>query len=245
MTARSKILPAVTSVPIFQKEAIQNALDMSQYAAEELEKLLRVNPKIAAENYLRFNDFFSETNTPLPALLAYTGMVYKRIHPIDFTQEDFLYAQEHLRITSFLYGLLRPLDLIKNYRMEGDIKLPEHGGLTQFDYWRPILTDLFIHSIKEQGGTLINLASGEMKELFDWKRVAKETHVITPEFQVWKKGKLTTVVIYAKMCRGEMTRYIIKNRIESPEELKNFQWEGFSFAPESSTDTHYLFRLLS
>lgn len=245
MTARSKITTPITSAPEFQAEATQNALDMSQFPAEELECRLRVNSKIAAENYLRFQDFCSESNKALPALLAYTGIVFKRIQPQDFTAEDFMYAQDHLRITSFLYGLLRPLDLIKNYRMEGDIKLPERGGISMFDYWKPILTDRFIEAIKEQGGVLINLASGEMKDLFDWKRVEKEVQVITPEFQVLKKGKLTTIVIYAKMCRGEMTRFIIKSRIEKPEDLKRFNWEGFSFDAERSTDTHYLFSLLS
>ena len=135
--------------------------------------------------------------------------------------------------------------LAKNYRMEGDIKLPERGGISMFDYWKPILTDTFIKEIKARGGILINLASGEMKDLFDWKRVEQEVQVITPEFQVWKKGKLTTVVVYAKMCRGELTRFIIKNRIENPGDLKGFKWEGFSFDAGHSTDTHYLFSLLS
>ena len=84
-----------------------------------------------------------------------------------------------------------------------------------------------------------------MKDLFDWKRVEQEVQVITPEFQVWKKGKLTTVVVYAKMCRGELTRFIIKNWIENPGDLKGFKWEGFSFDAGYSTDTHYLFSLLS
>lgn len=245
MTERTKVQTPATDTPLFQTEATQNALDMSQFSADELGRKLRVNNKIAAENYLRFQDFFSESNRPLPALLAYTGIVYKRINPQDFTAEDFLYAQDHLRITSFLYGLLRPLDLIKNYRMEGDIKLPERGGISMFDYWKPILTERFIDAIKAQGGILVNLASGEMKDLFDWKRIEQEVRVITPEFQVWKKGKLTTVVVYAKMCRGEMVRYILKNRIENTEELKAFQWEGFSFDAERSTDAHYLFSLLS
>ena len=123
--------------------------------------------------------------------------------------------------------------------------LPERGGISMFDYWKPILTDTFIKEIKARGGILINLASGEMKDLFDWKRVEQEVQVITPEFQVWKKGKLTTVVVYAKMCRGELTRFIIKNRIENPGDLKGFKWEGFSFDAGHSTDTHYLFSLLS
>ena len=142
--------------------------------------------------------------------------------PKDFTADDFRYAQEHLRITSFLYGLLRPLDGIKPYRLEGDVCLPEKGGVSMFDYWKPLLTDCFIAEIKRQGGVLVNLASGEMKELFDWKRVEKEVRVVTPEFRIWKDGGLKTVVIYAKMCRGEMVRYIIKERVDSPEGLRAF-----------------------
>ena len=171
MTDHSKVEVPTTGTPQFQAEAIQHALGMSRFSAEELERLLRVNSKIAAENYLRFQDFCSEANKALPALLAYTGIVFKRICPQDFTAEDFQYVQDHLRITSFLYGLLRPLDLIKNYRLEGDVRLPEHEGISMFDYWKPILTDEFIKSIKAQGGTLVNLASNEMKDLFDWKRM--------------------------------------------------------------------------
>ena len=99
----------VTSTPQFQTEAIQNALDMSQFSAEELERLLRVNSKIAAENYMRFQDFCSDSPSALAALLAYTGIVYKRIHPQDFTPEDFQYAQDHLRITSFSLRITPPV----------------------------------------------------------------------------------------------------------------------------------------
>ena len=220
---------------------VRNVLEMSQMPVAELEKLLRVNAKIAAENRLRFHDFCSEDNRPMPAIGAYTGAVFKRILPKDFTADDFRYAQEHLRITSFLYGLLRPLDGIKPYRLEGDVCLPEKGGVSMFDYWKPLLTDCFIAEIKRQGGVLVNLASGEMKDLFDWKRVEKEVRVVTPEFRIWKDGGLKTVVIYAKMCRGEMVRYIIKERVDSPEGLRGFSWEGFAFDEKRSTDDHLLF----
>ena len=216
---------------------------MSQVSAAELEKLLKVNAKIAAENRARFHDFCSEDNRSMPAIGAYTGAVFKRILPKDFTADDFRYAQEHLRITSFLYGLLRPLDGIRPYRLEGDVRLPEKGGITMFDYWKPLLTDYFIEEIKKRGGILVNLASGEMKDLFDWKRVESEVRVVTPDFQVWKGGKLKTVVIYAKMCRGEMVRHIIKNRIGCPEDLRGFLWEGFTFDEGLSTDNHLQFVL--
>ena len=243
MASRCSLKVPEVTVPHFETEAVQNALEMSQIPAIELEKLLKVNAKIAAENRIRFHDFCSEDNQPMPAIGAYTGAVLKRVLPKDFTADDFRYAQNHLRITSFLYGLLRPLDGIKPYRLEGDVRLPEKGGLSMFNYWKPLLTDYFIEEIKRRGGVLVNLASGEMKELFDWKQVEKEARVITPDFQVWKDGQLKTIVIYAKMCRGEMVRYIIKNRIERPEDLRSFSWEGFAFDEKRSTDSHLLFTL--
>lgn len=243
MTGKSKQQVPLTTLPAFENHANENAMHLSQYSVEELERLLRVNHKLASENYLRYQNFLSADNTALPALLSYTGIVFKRICPKDFTLEDLAYAQDHLRITSFLYGLLRPLDCIKNYRLEGDVRLPENGNQTMFDYWKPLLTEHFIGEIKQQGGVLINLASGEMKDLFDWKRICREVQVITPEFLVHKNGKLTTVVVYAKMCRGEMTRYILKNRIENPEALKGFEWEGFSYNEQESTAHRMVFTL--
>ncbi len=244
MVARTAVKVPDMTVLHFRAEAVRNALDMGQYSATELERLLRVNSKLAAENYLRFRDFFSDSHQPVPAICAYTGAVFKRILPKDFSADDFSYVQNHLRITSFLYGLLRPLDGIKPYRMEGDVRLPERGGMTMFDYWKPLLTDYFIEDIRRQGGILVNLASGEMKDLFDWKRVEKEVRVVTPDFQVGKNGQLKTIVIYAKMCRGEMVRFITRNRIEHPEELKAFTWEGFTFDESRSTDNHLQFSLV-
>ena len=243
MTARSGVRVPFTTVPHFEAEAKQHALNLSQFSTQELEKLLRINSKLAAANYLRYQDFCSDETPALPALLSYTGMVFKRINPKDFTEDDFRYAQEHLFITSFLYGLLRPLDVIRNYRLEGDVKLPELGGISFFDYWKPKLTDFFIDAIRKQGGILMNLASGEMKDLFDWEKVCREVRVITPEFQVVKNGKLSTIVIYTKMCRGEMTRHILKSRTEDPEALKRFEWEGFAYDESLSTPERPLFIL--
>lgn len=241
MAARLPASAPKSTVPRFEAEALRHALQLAQYDASELSLMLRVNAKIAAENALRYRDFCSEQNVPMPALYAYTGAVFKRIRPADFTPADLAFAQDHLLITSFLYGLLRPLDGIRPYRLEGDVCLPGNGGLTMFEHWRPLLTDYFIDTIKSRGGVLLNLASTEMKDLFDWPRVEREVRVVTPDFKVWKGGKLRTVVIYAKMCRGEMTRYVLKNRIDEPSLLKGFTWEGFTLDEEHSTDTNLLF----
>lgn len=241
MSAVSKVKVPLTTSPRFQKEAAEIALQMSQFSVDELECLLRVNAKIAVENYKRYQAFHAEATPELPALLAYTGIVFKRLNPKDFSAEDFGYAQEHLRLTSFCYGLLRPLDVIRAYRLEGDVVLPELGNQTLFSYWRSRLTDTFIEDIRSAGGILCNLASDEMKSLFDWKRVESEVRVVTPEFHVWKNGKLATIVVYTKMSRGEMTRFILKNKIGNPEELKGFSWEGFEFDESLSDERKLVF----
>ena len=101
MSDVSKTKTPLTTFPGFRKEAAEVALQMSQFSVEELERLLKVNPKIAVENYRRYQAFHSEGTRELPALLAYTGIVFKRVHPQDFSEEDFCYAQDHLRLTSF------------------------------------------------------------------------------------------------------------------------------------------------
>lgn len=242
MTAQSKGMIPPATTPHFMREARAHALEMAQLDTDEMSHLLKVNSKIAAENVLRFKHFFSEEGS-LPAILSYTGMVFKRLNPKDFTPEDFVYAQNHLLITSFLYGLLRPLDAIKNYRLEGDVRLAQHDEQTLFQFWQTKLTDYFIQRIHEQGEVLLDLASNEMKDLFDWKRVTETVKVITPEFITYKNGKPKTIVVYAKMCRGEMARFVLKNQIEKTELLKEFTWEGFHFNPLKSSETHFVFEL--
>ena len=194
MSAVSKVKVPLTTIPRFQKEAAEIALQMSQFSVDELERLLRVNAKIAVENYKRYQAFHAEATPELPALLAYTGIVF-----------------------------------------------PELGNQTLFSYWRSRLTDTFIEDIRSAGGILCNLASDEMKSLFDWKRVESEVRVVTPEFHVWKNGKLATIVVYTKMSRGEMTRFILKNKIGNPEELKGFSWEGFEFDESLSDERKLVF----
>ena len=241
MTERSSVPTPRTTRPAYRSEAAELAAGLATLPPDELARLLRVNRRIAAENRLRYGRFHGDDDAAIPALTAYTGIVFKRIDPASFTDADFEYAQRHLNITSFLYGLLRPLDAIRPYRLEGDVKLPEQGDQTMFSYWQSRLTDEFLEEIKAHGGILCNLASDEMRGLFDWKRIEKEVTVITPEFHVWKNGKLATVVVYTKMSRGEMTRFILKNRIESPQDLKSFQWEGFEFNERLSDDRKLIF----
>ncbi|MCD7915842.1 MAG: YaaA family protein [Tannerellaceae bacterium] len=241
MAATTKIKVPETTEPRFGTEATGLSLHMIQYPVEELARVLRISPKLAAENYKRFRDFHSEDIPALPAILAYTGVVFRNLQLADFTSEEFLYAQDHLRIGSGLYGTLRPLDRIRSYRMEYDVRLPELGSLRIDEYWRSRQTDLLIWDVKAAGGVLVNLAASDVMPSFDWKRVQQEVRVITPEFKVWKDGKLKAIVIYLKMARGDMARHILKNQIVDPEALKAFSWEGFTFNETLSSTDKWIF----
>ena len=219
-------VPLLTE-PEFKAQATEHAHQIAQYSVEELQNMLGVNHEIAAENWRRYQQFFTDEDR-VPAVFAYDGMVFQKLAPETFSEAELRYANQHLLIGSFLYGLLRPLDLVHRYRLEGNVELPHNGGNTMFGYWKPILTDWFINRVKADDGILVNLASNEFKDLFDWKRVKKELTIVTPDFKVMKDGKPRTIVIYAKMCRGAMTRWILKNRITDVADLKQFQYEGFS-----------------
>lgn len=215
---------------------------MSVFSEDELADALKVSPRIAAENKMRYTDIMHGEAEMMPAVFAYTGVVFKHIAPQSFSATDLAYTQDHLRITSFLYGLLRPLDAISPYRLEGGMEPDPGSGKSIFNHWQKLLTENFIAEIKANGGILVNLASDEMKKLFDWKKIESEVKVIHPEFLVkGKNGKTKTIVVYAKMCRGEMTRHILLNRIETHETLKEFSNGGFTFAPDLSTCSKYVF----
>ena len=237
MTATSTVKSNIVGTPLFQEEANRHVSQLIQLSQEELQSLLKCNAQIAAQNRKRYITFFDDADGKLPAILAYTGMVFKHLKATDFSEADFEFANKHLWITSFLYGLLRPMDQIKNYRLEGNVKLPDNDGKSMFAYWKPLLTDALIDSVKKDDGILMDLAPEEMTFLFDWERVKREVHVIEPKFYVQKGDKLKIVTVYAKMLRGEMTRFILKNKIQHPEDLKSFRYEGYAFQKENEENT--------
>lgn len=212
-----------TTTPAFAGEAEAAVRQLAALSPADLQVTLHVNAKIAAENALRYGHFFDVGTPELPALAAYTGIVFRQIAPERLVRADLEYAQQHLFITSFLYGLLRPFDAIRPYRLEGNVRLPDEDGPTRFDYWQPLLTDHLIRAVKADDGILVNLASAEMKRLFDWRRVCREVQVITPEFKVMQEGKWRTVVIYTKMCRGQMTRFLLQRHPVTTDELQDFE----------------------
>ena len=216
------------SSPRFQNEAESFARDMAQYSTETIADMLGCSLQIAAQNKLRFMQFFEE-KTKLPAILAYHGQAYKHLKAETLTADDLGYSQGKLWITSFLYGLLRPLDGILPYRMEGNVELPSGEGKNMFGFWKSRLTDVLIEAVKADDGILIHLATEEYQHLFDWQRVRQEVRIIQPLFYVSKGNDLKIQAVWAKTCRGAMTRFIIENRITSPEDLNAFSYESFTY----------------
>ena len=234
MNERAVVPEGITaSSPLFLREAQALAHDMMQYPVETLAEMLGCSHAIASQNRLRYLRF-DNPHEALPAILAYHGQAYKHLKAETLDTETMHYAQSQLWIMSFLYGLLRPLDDIRPYRMEGHVELPSAGGSTLFDYWKPRLTQVLIDSVKADDGVLIHLATEEFQRLVDWQRVKQEVRVVQPMFLVRKGDTLKVQAGWAKTCRGAMTRMILQEKLTRPEDLSVFQYEGFTFSPASS-----------
>ena len=231
MNDRVKSVPGISlSTPRFQNEAETFARDVAQYSTDTIAEMMGCSQQIGAQNKLRLMKFF-EDKPKLPAILAYHGQAYKHLKAESLTVDDLNYSQGKLWITSFLYGLLRPLDGILPYRMEGLVELPSGEGQNMFGFWKSRLTDVLIDSVKANDGILVHLATEEYQRLFDWQRVRKEVHIIQPLFYVRKGNDLKIQAVWAKTCRGAMTRFIIENRINNPSDLSAFSYEGFEYEP--------------
>ena len=218
------------SVPLFQDVANMLAGEMAMLDVDELAQQLDCGRKIAAENFLRYRSFL--TAHKMPALLAYNGQAYKHLKARTLSMEALAFAQQHLWITSFLYGLLRPMDGIVPYRMEHCVSLETTGDKPVCRFWRDKLTDLLIDSVKADDGVLLHLSTEEYEHLFDWRRVCREVRVVQPLFYVRRGNDLRMQAVWAKSCRGAMTRFVLQNMVVSPEELHAFSYEGFEYEPK-------------
>ena len=225
------------TLPRFDQEANTIAAEMGRHDVESLMEMFHCSRHIALDNKLRYQHFFDDEQR-MPALAAYYGQAYKCLQAQTLGDDAWHYGQQHLWMTSFLYGLLRPMDAIHAYRMEGNVRLETTHGQTLFDYWKPRLTSVLIQAVKEDDGVLVHLATEEMEHLFDWKQVTAAVRVIQPKFLVMKDGKPKTVTVYAKSCRGAMTRYLLQQRCRQVADLHGFEYQGFCFADGWGDEDH-------
>lgn len=209
----------------------------------DLQSLMDISENIANLNVQRnkaFRNKHTEENSR-PSISAFKGDVYIGLEAETLTNEDIHFAQDHLRILSGLYGLLRPLDLIQPYRLEmgTSFHVDEHKSL--YSYWEDRISKLINKDLRAQGDRiLVNLASNEYFKSIDKK--ALKADIINVEFKDYKNGDYKVISFFAKKARGLMSRYMIKNRIDNPEDLKSFDYEGYYYDPKTSNETNLSFK---
>lgn len=220
---------------------------LRQLSAQEVSALMKISDKLGELNASRYRTWqpsFDSTNAK-QALLAFQGDVYQGLNVDSFSPEDFEFAQEHLRILSGLYGVLKPLDLIQPYRLEMGTKLA-HSKLTAlsvnnlYDFWQDKLAEAInLQLNKLNNKTIINLASNEYFKAVKPKLLPG--NIITPVFKDWKNGKYKVISFYAKKARGMMAAYIIKNRLQNTEDIKDFTDAGYHYNGELSDENNIVF----
>lgn len=227
------------TLPDFQTETKALISVLKRKSSKEIESLMGISENLANLNEERFKSFQSEFNfeNSKQALLAFKGDVYTKIDVDNYSEQDFDFAQQHLRILSGLYGLLKPLDLIQPYRLEMGTRLENKKGRNLYEFWDKKIAKA-INSAAE-GEPIVNLASQEYFKSVDLKTV--KGPVITIHFKEFKEDTYKVVGFFAKQARGLMTDYAIKNKITDPEKLKLFNSEKYEFSDTLSSDTGWVF----
>ena len=231
----------ISTQPRFGDEAAAFAGELAGWTVEELADAFGCSTSIAKLNQERYRVFGSQEAELSPAIFAYHGQAYKHLKAETLTAPDLEWACSHLWISSCMYGLLRPSDLINQYRMDGSLSLRSSGGIRVSEFWKSRLTDVLIDSVISDDGILVYLDTEEYRALFDWKRVLDTIRVIEPSFHVVKNGKLTTPAVWAKTCRGAMARFIIDKRLTDCIGLYDFGENGFCFDPGLSSSMRPVF----
>lgn len=214
-----------------------------QLSAPQIGKLMGISDKLADLNATRFHDWHPEftPKNARQAILAFKGDIYTGLQAETFDEADFDFAQQHLRMLSGLYGVLRPLDLMQPYRLEMGIKLENARGKDLYQFWDETITDTLNQALKAQGDdVVINLASDEYFRSVKTKRL--QGQIIKPVFLDEKNGKFKVISFYAKKARGLMSRYIIENRLTRPEQLTRFDSDGYFFDADASDKCEMVFK---
>ncbi|MEW8315136.1 MAG: peroxide stress protein YaaA [Candidatus Thiodiazotropha endolucinida] len=237
--------PPVTTIhtkPAFLKQSRSLINNLRNYSAMDLAELMKLSMKLSELNFDRYHDWktpFTLKNAK-QAALAMKGDVYGGLDAETLDKEGFKFAQRHLRILSGLYGVLRPLDLMQPYRLEMGTKLPNERGKDLYAFWGEQITQAINKDLKAQGDNiLINLASNEYFKSIKPKLI--QGRIITPHFKEKKSGAYCMIGVFAKRARGLMSRYIIDNRLQDPQQIEGFDWDGYRFNKRLSKEDQWVF----
>lgn len=218
----------------FTNETKEIINELKKLTPWDIQSIMKVNEKIAFQSYAYFQDFnFDEEG--VCGLLAYDGLVFKNIKAEEFTSEDFDFANNHVRILDAFYGIVNPLDGVLPYRLEMQYKI-NINDKNLYKFWE----DKLYKKLYSEDKVIINLASEEYAKAVRGF-LDKDDIFIDIDFKIHKDGKLKTMATYAKMARGQMIKYIIENKIDNPEDLKDFTFNGYKFDHNLSTNKKYVF----
>ncbi len=225
--------------PIFLSEAEKLNAVLKKKTPKKLSDLMGISDKLAQLNWQRNQDFSLPftTENARPAVYAFKGDVYIGLDAYTISEDKLDVLQDKLRILSGLYGVLKPLDLMQPYRLEMGTKLKVGRNNNLYEFWKKTVTQQLNEELKDDE-LFVNLASNEYFSAIDTKTL--KVPVITPQFKDWKGDKLKMISFFAKKARGMMTRYIIDTGAETIDDLKGFNYEGYSFSEEYTTKSNEL-----
>lgn len=237
--------PALTdefTQPAHLRQSRKLVRRLREFSSPDLSKLMGVSRTIAELNVERFRRWktpFKPDNAK-QALFAFKGDVYIGLDAATMSQKNIAFAQDHLRMLSGLYGVLRPLDLMQPYRLEMGTRLATDQGQNLYQFWDARITRALNTEMKAIGSDLlVNLASNEYFKSVDPKSI--KGRIITPIFRDYRSGKYQVIGLLAKKARGLMARYIIDNEIDRVDEIKHFDHEGYAYDASISTDQEWVF----
>ncbi len=222
-------------LPVFMEKTESLLEWVKTLSFQEAKKLWGCNDKLAELNFGRFREMNLQKNLT-PALISYEGIQYQYMAPFVFTDKEWDYVQEHLRILSGFYGVLKPLDGVTPYRLEMQAKARVHDTGNLYDFWG----DSLYKEVVDKERIIVNLASKEYSKCIE-KFLKPEDTYITCAFGELKNGKVIQKGTQAKMARGEMVRYMAENCLENPEDMKQFQGLDYRFCEKRSTPGEYVF----
>lgn len=226
-----------TTQPVFKQEIHTLLTELQTKSPDDIASLMHISEKLSHLNFERFQNFqdnFTEQNSK-PSIEAFIGDVYRDIDVANYTKQDFEFAQEHIRTISGLYGLLKPLDLMQPYRLEMKTKLQNPKGKDLYQFWGNKITQ----ELNDANQPIINLASNEYSKAANLKHIKQP--VINITFKEKKGQDYKIVALYSKIARGTMANYIVKNRLSNPDELKQFNIDGYVYSSDYSTSSDFVF----
>ena len=224
---------SISSEPIFADQAFKINNTIKNLSAPDLSSLMSISPKLSELNWSRNQDFQKIDSKEKEAIFAFNGDVYDGIDANSINKSNYEKLQNSLRILSGLYGILKPFDKIKAYRLEMGTKISINGSKNLYDFWKDNVTNSLIDEINENE-IIVNLASNEYFSVID-KSLIPNT-IVTPQFKDFKNGKLKIISFYAKKARGLMTRFLIDNDIKSLSDIESFNSSGYMFSQNETTN---------